>query len=188
MNKTDERIAEIYRRSEIIFKKRKQNRKVVFIACVPTVLCAAVIVAHIFSAGKEIAVQNDPGNVTETTAPISIAQPTEGPMGLVSVHVLGPTGEVFCNQENVLTRFQEVFDGMTASADVNLDVVPGSSGIENTEPNMDYRFVLTDSWGHTTEYVLKDSILVNEASGEVYIPEMTDIVLLFEILGISFNH
>lgn len=190
MNTTEERIAEIHRRSQMVFHKRKQNRRKILVACIPTVLCAAIIAAYIWcpSADTGTAAQNNPMDVAETTAPISITKPMEAPKGLASVQVLGPTGEIFCNREDVLIRFQDILDGLTVSAKVNQDMVIGSSGVVNVDSNEDYRFILTDGSGLTTEYVFNGSILLNEKSGEIYTPDETEIILLFEILGISVSN
>lgn len=190
MNTTEERIAEIYRRSQMVFHKRKQNRRKIQVICIPTVLCAAIIAAYIWrpSTDKGIAAQNNPTNVAEITAPISITKPTEDPNGLVSVQVLGPMGEIFCNQEDVIIRFQDALDGMTVSAKVNQDIVIGSSGVVNADTKEVYRFILTDGSGLTTEYVCNGSILLNEKSREIYTPDETEILLLFEILGISVSN
>ncbi len=196
LTKDNRRIAEIYRRSEIILQKRKKRRKCVLFAGVPIVLCAVVIIANVmlfrFYEPKNTLGVIGSDHPQETIAADHSQVPQAAQKKLLSVRVQGPETEICLNESEALTRFMQALEGITDASNQGGSNDSFSLGISGTEkltydPNTDYLIALTDNEGKTVEYVIKESVLFNAKTQEKYTLTDSDIAVLSEIMQITLK-
>lgn len=181
MKTTDERITEIFRRSEIIFKKRQKRRKRILAVCLPMLLCVTLCLTII---GQfQITAKNDSQNP---------ANPSKLGNRLMLIEVSGSGIDVSNGQTEVLLRVQQIFDDITAKPDTDIkinDYISSSSvASSNCNQNADYQFILTNTDGHVAKYELKGCVFIDLSTDEEYTADPAEVMLLLQILGISENN
>lgn len=194
VSKEDRRIAEIYRRSEIILEKRKKRKKYTLLVTIPVFLCVVAIAVSLFHF-RHLEEKKDAvimGNNQEVVATEPMASPSDAKTQYLSARICSPETELCLDASEDLIRLQNALGEITASPyEVDSDD-PFSLGVSTVskfhyDPNTDYLIVLTDKEGGITEYVLRERILFNNMTKEIYTLNDDEIAALSEILQIPIK-
>lgn len=191
MKSFEERIAEINRRSEAILKQRRQRRKHILTVCIPLVLCVVVLMpivppAMCGSSGTSAAPESS--NEGSTDIP-NIGGLPEADVG--SVVISGKDiSQTYTSPEDV-QRILELISAIASAPETDGDEIwdynfsEGSSGVPgDTETENGYRLRISSGDGTSTEYLLLDSMLINQTAREVFRPEENVLSELKDALGI----
>lgn len=185
-------MAEIDRRSKIIFQKRKQQKKRMLIACVPAVLCVALCFTFIRismnSAENNAIEQKNINNTIATHSNNDTVEPSKFGIRLMSVEVYGSGIEITNYQADVLVSVEHIFNNITSKADADNNTINqfgDSSSVSNSNKEDDIRFVLTSTDGQIKEYLLTECDLIDLNTKIKYHVDETDILILLQILEIS---
>ena len=186
MRTTEERIAEINRRSMLYIKRKKA----ILLSCVPVILCICFWGAYVGlqQPHKETDLATPPAELQDMASNTNATIPT--PSGsLLSVQILGPGTDICLTDNNTLSRFQAVWEPIIAT--VNKNNAP-SLGVSATptdtwDPNTDYLITLTGQDGNTTEFLLTDGVLLNKETSDTYLPDAQQLIALFTCLDIPFD-
>lgn len=161
MRSLEQRIAEIDRRSNEIFKKRKKMRRHLLTACVPVVLCAGLCfllippsTVPLDSISPPAATDSLYGNKSHSSLIISTI----------------PQIEISCNGQSRICSDPAVIQNINAllisyTTDSERGTV-GASGTHNQSAV--YTITLTRSDGTFSRYRLENTTLTEEVSNQVY--------------------
>ncbi len=202
MRSFEQRIAEIDRRSEKIFKERRQRRKHMLVVCIPLVLCITTFSAFILpammpadskgSAGSA-ATETAMGGLTEGVASgffcsitqidvsgvdVSLLYTERGDIQLISKKLYSyggynPENNCSVNEESRDEIFEENADGDDTAGGVTSDLT--NTGITIT---------LTMYEGRKIEYYLDGNTLTNRSVNHVRILSPKEVNELRALLGI----
>ena len=186
MRSFEERIAEIYRRSEEIVAQRKRRRKHILIACIPLVLCATVFASFILPAMM-------PAGRKDAAAPENMLADAAGNAGLFAaeVKVTGPNLVLIHTRQSEVSKISDYISQCTmeppgtpetpdkfgaANGAVGKEEVSDSdyAGISDAV-STGYTVTLVWEDGSKTEYRLEGDMLICISTGRSYPLCMTQI-------------
>ncbi len=191
--------AEVFRRSEKRIKERKKRRSHILMACIPSVLCLIVVGGFLLpNLNME---KSADGCAPETVLEHFYAGygdvPMDGSFG-GSVEVSGNgLSHVYTSAEEVQSILDFIREIEGTPEPIENDKWEGINGSEShsvplygattddSHENNGYRILIHQGDGTTTEYLLKDCILINQSNGEVFSMSETTYSALKDVLGLS---
>ncbi len=203
MRNFEERIAEIGRRSEKIWKQRKQRRKHILMACIPAALCVGIFSAFILP--DKLPTDDKNAGITEGVMDIHTESMTcavtkiEVSGQKVSLSFTDPaeiqriTNQLRrCGVETVETNSasDQVPDGDTANESKAETTVPSSrgdwisDGVPSDSTTTGYTLTLVISGEEPAEYCLFGNTLENRSTGEIYTLTQAQANVLYHLLGL----
>ena len=193
MRNFEERKAEVFRRSEKRIKERKQRKNHILMTCIPLVLCLTIFGAFLFPQMDDL-----------RQAPESSHDQFSGAMGTEAVGGLF-TGSVEVSGNGVSSYYTSVenvqgiislINGIVAIPETEVDGSDDRDYItdENESTNIKgdpkeegYKILIKRSDGSTSEYVLVDSQLIDQATQMVFPMREETCNDLKRALGIPLN-
>ena len=189
MRNFEERIAEIYRRSEKILQQRRKRRKHILMVCIPLVLCVTVLGALSM---PSMMPKGDaaPENMLADTNGIYTAM-------VMKVEVTGEDLDLSytCREDvlkisaclracaveppsgSTLTDMEDGSDQVGSSTNIS-----ASLGIAQ---NIGHTITLIMEDGSKTKFLLADRLLKDQQTGDVYLLSQDQLFELKDLLGIS---
>ena len=182
--------AEVFRRSEMRIRLRRQRRRKMIAACVPLVLCAAV---WMYLADRESNNQCEEWVPGGTSVQYSGAMGTDGYWSLApgTVAVYGDGISLVYNEAEAVQGILDLLDGIVFRPELedngHFDIVGGTSTEDRKENYKEtgYRILLKRSDGTGTEYFLADSVLIDQTTKEEFHISGDAYAALMDALGIS---
>lgn len=117
MKNLDAYKAEIFRRSEVKIKKRRQNRKRLLLCCIPVCLCAVIGTVVLLQNGDNAETEMATQDIRQENVTESVMASTTAPFRSVQIHGLGETRLVE-DRAKVGKLYQAITDRY-AAADAN---------------------------------------------------------------------
>lgn len=190
MRSNEERIAEIYRRSEAIIRQRKKRRKQVLLACVPLVLCMTLFAAFVLPAMM-------PASMKDAAAPENMLADASGGRGLYAakVKVTGPNLVLLHTLQQEVLRISDYINNCTLEPPASPET-PENNGVPGKEAADTHYGDITDTAdtgytitlfledGSKTQYRLEDGLLRNLETNKAYPLSPTQVSELKALLGI----
>lgn len=189
MRSLEERIAEIYRRSEMIVAQRKKRRKHILMACIPLVLCLSVFAAFVLLAMM-------PAGAKDAAAPENMRADASGSYGLYAskVKVTGSGLALIHTRQSEVLKISDYISQCTMETPENYEAANGAAGkaesadsdYESIADTVSTGYSVTLIWedGSKTEYLLDGDTLIHVSTGRYYPLSLTQANELKILLGL----
>lgn len=181
MNNLDEHMAEISRRSEVIFRQRKRRRSRILAVCVPLVLLLGISTAFLLPNWVPDGLKTEPDGWYDPQQTVFAGSVTVSGAGI---------SHRYTSAEDV-NRITDLIAGICAGASLkDAESTKPSDQIQDyysSEPSipMGYTILVTNADGTTTRYSLLPLLLINQKTNASFSLNDQTYHALKDALGIS---